>query len=204
MKSSIRHLSGLTRPVTRACEMNAVIDQRAAQSANTSSAHGGQAVTIRPVLAGDGRMLQAFVRGLSTTSRNHRFHGGVKELSPELLKRFTNIDPRHEMALIATTSHLGREVGVGEARYANAEADSDGREFAIVVADASQRSGIGSRLLRRLISHAQSRKVKRLYGSVLAENASMLALARKLGFALRHHPHDSHLVRVHRTLATDS
>ncbi len=72
--------------------MNAVIDHRAAESANARPVHGGQEVTIRPVLAGDGRMLQAFVRGLSPTSRNHRFHGGVNELSPELLKRFTNID----------------------------------------------------------------------------------------------------------------
>jgi acetyltransferase len=184
--------------------MNAVIDHRATESANARSVHSGQEVTIRPVLAGDGRMLQAFVRGLSPASRNHRFHGGVNELSPDLLSRFTNIDHRHEMALIATASHFGREVGVGEARYAKAEADSDGREFAIVVADAWQHSGIGSRLLRKLISHAQSRKVKRLYGSVLAENASMLGLALKLGFALRHHPRDSHLVRVHRTLATES
>jgi acetyltransferase len=137
-------------------------------------------------------------------SRYRRFHGGVSELSPELLKRLTTIDRRHEIALIATTSSFGREVGVGEARYANEDADPDSREFAIVVADAWQGRGLGSKLLQRLISHAQSRNVRRLYGNVLAENASMLGLAREQGFALRHHPRDSHLVRVQRTLSTDS
>jgi acetyltransferase len=129
-------------------------------------------------------------------SRYRRFHGGVSELSPELLKRLTTIDRRHEIALIATTSSFGREVGVGEARYSNEDADPDSREFAIVVADAWQGRGLGSKLLQRLISHAQSRNVRRLYGNVLAENASMLGLAREQGFALRHHPRDSHLVRV--------
>jgi acetyltransferase len=178
--------------------------ERAGESANAWSALGAQQATIRPVLAGDGPILQAFVRQLSPMSRYRRFHGGVSELSPELLKRLTTIDRRHEIALIATTSSFGREVGVGEARYSNEDADPNSREFAIVVADAWQGRGLGSKLLQRLISHAQSRNVRRLYGNVLAENASMLGLAREQGFALRHHPRDSHLVRVQRTLSTDS
>jgi acetyltransferase len=55
-------------------------------------------------------------------------------------------------------------------------------EFAIVVADAWHRKGIGHRLMQRLIEIARARGLDAMEGEVLAQNTEMLALAAALGF----------------------
>ena len=52
----------------------------------------------------------------------------------------------------------------------------------MTVADEWQRRGIAARLLRCLMDYARARGVKIFTGIVLPENASMLSLARRLGF----------------------
>jgi acetyltransferase len=59
-------------------------------------------------------------------------------------------------------------------------------EVAVVVADAWQRRGIGTRLLRALAHHASGYEALR--GLILAENRAMLALARRLGFRVLGYP----------------
>lgn len=165
-------------------------------------AAGGKLLIIRPVAPDDGPLIGALMRALSPAARHRRFHGGVTELSAPLLQRFTHTDYRVEMALLATIFNAGREIGVGEARYAEVEGAPDTREFAIVVADSRQRTGIGSKLLRSLTRHAERCNVKRMFGDVLADSVSMLGLARKLGFTVRGHPEDARLVRVEKRLPT--
>jgi len=63
----------------------------------------------------------------------------------------------------------------------------DGRscEFAIVVADAWQHKGIGSRLLRCLMEAARDRGLQSMEGEILADNQPMLRLITALGFTVR-------------------
>ena len=65
--------------------------------------------------------------------------------------------------------------------------DIDGvtAEFAVVIADPWQGKGIGAALMEHLIAIAQERGIKTLTGLVLRENRTMLALGRKLGFAVK-------------------
>jgi acetyltransferase len=90
------------------------------------------------------------------------------------------------MALAATTMLGGGETLIGVARYV-ADRDRQAAEFAIVVADAWQGRGIGSRLMVLLIEAARRRGLKRLYGDILAMNRPMIAMVMKLGFQLRRH-----------------
>lgn len=90
------------------------------------------------------------------------------------------------MALAATTMIGGTETLIGVARYVR-DKDGDAAEFALVVADAWQGRGIGSRLLAKLADIARQRGLKQLYGDVLATNRGMLNLVRKLGFELGRH-----------------
>ena len=62
--------------------------------------------------------------------------------------------------------------------------DSDGKtgEFAVLVGDAWQGTGIGSNLLEKCLSIAEKRGFKTVHGIVLEENRNMLALGKKLGF----------------------
>jgi acetyltransferase len=61
---------------------------------------------------------------------------------------------------------------------------SDYCEFAVAVLDAWQRRGLGERLLSELIGIARDRGLTAIIGDVLAANAAMLGLARKLGFSV--------------------
>ena len=129
----------------------------------------------------DREIEQAFVRGLSSETRYFRFHSAVRELSPALLERFTNVNYPGEMALIATIEEGGGERLIGVARYVRLE-DSPAAEMAIVVADEWQGKGIGTRLLIDLRSCAIAAGFREMKASVLSENRRMYELARKLGY----------------------
>ena len=61
-------------------------------------------------------------------------------------------------------------------------------EFAVVVGDPWQEKGVGVALMEHLIGIAKERGMESIWGLVLAENTHMLALARKLGFAVSRVP----------------
>lgn len=132
---------------------------------------------IRTITPEDREREQRFFDGLSERSRYHRFMQHLRELPPDMLQRFTHIDPAREAALVALAGdHI---VAVG--RYAP-DPESRGAEFALVVADAWQRKGLGRILLERLIADARRAGYPCLYGRILDDNAGMLELAARLGF----------------------
>lgn len=152
----------------------------------------GTPVTIRGIRPGDAAREACFVRELSARSRRLRFMDALRELTPRQVEHFTQPDPRRELALVALVrgvaggADLGAEPGDGEgivavARYVVGASGQD-CEFAIVVADAWQRRGLGRQLLGRLVELARGSGLARIRGTVLAENVAMLGLARRLGF----------------------
>jgi acetyltransferase len=158
-------------------------------------------VHVRSVRADDAPLLAGFVRGLSAASRYARFHAGIRELSARELDRITHFDRRVELALLAVElGDQGREIVLGEARYAPFADDPGQREFGIAVADEVRGRGIGTRLLRALIAHAERAGAFALVGDLVRDNLPMLGLAHKLGFELQRHPDDARLQRVHKRL----
>jgi acetyltransferase len=155
----------------------------------------GAVVTIRPTRPSDASIVQQFVRELSPEARHFRFMGAVRELTPRMLERFVRTDHVCEVALIATTSRGGQTCQLGECRYAVC-AGSDDCEFAVAVLDAWQRRGLGERLLSELIGVARNRGLTAMIGDVLASNAAMLGLARKLGFSVSASSEDRSMRRV--------
>jgi len=141
----------------------------------------GTTVVIRPIRPEDGVLERDFVNSLSERSRYLRFMYALREITPQMLSRFTQIDYDREMALIAVagTPHDERQVAV--ARYADYR-DRRGCEFAIVVADDWQGKGIATELLKSLIEIARARHLTYMDGIVLKENTEMISLARSLGF----------------------
>ena len=174
--------------------------------ASPSSAEGAlarapvaESIRIRPIRPSDLELERRFVHGLSARSRYLRLLSG-RSLQPGELERWTNVDPCCEIALIALVSEDGRDEEVGVGRCV-VEDSAEGRwDFAIVIADAWQRRGVGEALLRRLIQAATAAGVTTLGGITLAENRGMLALARKLGFSARREDGDATLVRLEQRL----
>ena len=143
----------------------------------------GTRIVIRPIRPEDREIEKQFVQNLSDETRYFRFLNAIRELSERMLTQFTRIDYFNQMALIAVIQENGREIEIGVARYI---VDPDGRncEFAIVIADAWQGRGIGSRLMMQLMEAARNRGLETMEGLVLASNHKMLSLMAALGFRI--------------------
>jgi GNAT superfamily N-acetyltransferase len=153
------------------------------------------ALRIRPIRPGDLELERRFFDGLSSRSRYLRLLSGRKPLPGEL-ERWTRPEPCCEIALIALVAIDGVDEEVGVAQCAVDDAQDGRWDFAVVVADAWQRRGVGGALLRRLLSAARAAGVTTMSGITLAENRAMVALARKLGFAARREDGDATLIRL--------
>jgi len=160
----------------------------------------GTKLTLRHISSADAAREQAFVHGLSAKSSYLRFHGTLTDLSKKDLKKFTEPDSRDEVALIVL--HVGEkgEEEIGVARYV-IDPDRANCEFAIVVADAWQKRGIGKRLMNALVSHLQASGIKKISGSVIKSNSAMRSFMKQMGFTESNIPDDSSNVMVIKHLA---
>ena len=168
------------------------IDPDPSKLETTLTLRDGRRVRVRSIRPADASMDRAFFAGLSEQSRYMRFMQHLAELTPRLVRQFTQIDDTREMALVALAHTSADEAIVGIARYvAETEQEGESAEFAIVIADAWQRHGVGRALMELLIDGARRRGLRRLIGNILAVNAPMLALATVLGFAIHADPDDA-------------
>ena len=156
---------------------------------------GGIVATIRPIRPEDAAIEAAFVHGLSEQSKFLRFMFGLRDLTPAMLSRFTQIDYDREMALIAVIDTGQGERQIGVVRYTTLP-DEETCEFAIVVGDDWQGKGLARRMFTRLIEAARERRLKVMTGVTLRENARMIDLSRSLGFETRSDPDDPDLVQM--------
>ncbi|TKB24611.1 GNAT family N-acetyltransferase [Desulfopila sp. IMCC35006] len=144
----------------------------------------GTRVLVRPVRPEDAPLFRKFSEVLSPESIYYRFFSHVKELSPQMLARFTQIDYDREIALVALADDSEGEQMLGVARIIG---DPDGKEgeFAVMVGDPWHGKGIGSNLLEKCLVIAKKRGFQRVHGIVLRENKSMRVLGKKLGFQVK-------------------
>jgi acetyltransferase len=150
---------------------------------NRATARPGK-VTVRPMRPGDEPLHEAFVARLEAADRRSRFGRDIDDVPAVVSTRRTRVDPARDIAFIATVERDGRDAAiVGEVR-AHADPGGDRWEFGIVVASDRKGSGLGRRLLERLVDCARERGVRLVYGLVASSNDAMLALARRLGFAV--------------------
>jgi acetyltransferase len=156
----------------------------------------------RPIRPEDAQSLQGFIRGLSERSRYMRFVSMMRELTPRMLARYTQVDYDREVALVATTelpnpAHRGHrhDAVIGLAHYLR-NPDGRGAEYALVVADAWQGRGLGRQLMTTLIDAAREQRLEYIEGLVLSDNRPMLRLMTRLGFRNDADPEDPTLRRV--------
>jgi len=66
----------------------------------------------------------------------------------------------------------------------------------VIVGPPVKGQGLGRHLMERLFDWARAQGIHRIVGHVLADNASMIAFVRTLGFALRRSPEDEDTVEA--------
>lgn len=160
----------------------------------------GIEVLVRPIRPEDATLEREFVDNLSAESKYFRLFNHMDRISPQLLARFTQIDYDREMALVAVQGEHTAEAGiVGVARYFG-NPDRHSCEFALTVADAWQKKGLGRQLMLLLMAIARERGLEIMEGDVLAQNSRMLHLCTSLGFQTERNAGEPELVIVRREL----
>jgi len=138
---------------------------------------------LRPIQADDAAALQRFHRRLSVQSIYRRFFQLLPRLSAEQADYFTHLDGVTRHAEVALNPADPAEI-IGVARYDRNPGTAEA-EYAIIVADAWQRCGVGAALTWQLIAVARTHGLRRFYALVLPENRAMLALFDHLGVPSR-------------------
>ena len=161
----------------------------------------GREVTLRAIAASDAPAIQQAFDRLSADSRYNRFLHHKKQLSPEALDRGVHPMPGQAFAFVAAVPRPGGVEIVGAAQYVRAAGDDASTcEFAITLAEDWRGSGLAKQLLASLLRRARRDGYAAMEGLVLADNAPMLALARKLRFLVEPSSSESSAVRVLRML----
>jgi len=143
----------------------------------------GSRITIRAIRPDDrARFLQAF-RLLERDSIYTRFFSQRNDVSDAELDRAINVDFEREVALVVTIEAATGEAIIASGRFVVTDARS--AEVAFVVEEDYQGKGLASRLLVHLAAIAREQGIDQFEADVLSQNAAMLAVFRRGGFAMR-------------------
>jgi len=153
------------------------------QYETTMTIKGERTLFIRPIKPEDAPLLKDLFHTLSAESIYYRFFSPLKTFPEKMIALFTQIDYDRDIALVAIDNTQSTEKMLGVARLMGNPGGMEA-EFSVVISDACQGMGIGATLMDFLIAIAKERDMKSIWGLILSENKSMLALARKLGFAI--------------------
>ena len=139
---------------------------------------GGERVLIRRAQAEDVALYRDFLADVSAEDLRLRFFADIAELSVEEMDKLGHLD-RHNVAFVGLDEDTGRMLGLVRLKE---ELDEQTAEFAILVRSRLKGHGLGWVLMHCAIDYAKQTGLRRIYGDVLAENASMLQMCEQLGF----------------------
>jgi acetyltransferase len=155
--------------------------------------NNGTEVTIRPIRPEDEPAMVRFHQTLSERSVYFRYlHmiGLSQRIAHERLTRVCFIDYTREMALVAEQRDAaGQPVILAVGRLMKLRGTNEA-EFAILVADAFQRQGLGVELLRRLVRIGRDEKLARIVASIDVDNRSMQIVSERVGFTVSYDEHE--------------
>lgn len=142
----------------------------------------GLEILLRPVKITDEPLLKDFFYALSDQSLYRRFISMRRDMPHERLQEFVVIDYTQETVILAIVrdQEHAEVVGIGQYTLDPATHTAD---VAFVVRDDHQGRGIGTTLLTYLTYLAKKQGLLGFTADVLMENAPMLRVFEKMGFA---------------------
>ena len=129
----------------------------------------GRTIILRSITSEDKRIEKELIDGLSLKSSRYRFFHVIKEATEEMVNQFCDIDYKNEIAIIAEYNSNDKKRSVGVVRLFIDPSLQTG-EFAILVADNFQDSGLGTKFMDTLINIGREKGLKSIYGIVPADN----------------------------------
>jgi acetyltransferase len=155
-------------------------------------ARNGTRFTLRPIRPEDEPAMVKFHGRLSERSVYMRYLSPLalrQRVDHDRLSGICFVDYDRDMVMVAERD--GDIVAVGRLSRLHWR---DEAEFALLVSDALQKQGLGSELLRQLVTIGRHEGLARIVGYIASENVDMLRVARGAGFSTRRSPHDPALV----------
>jgi len=159
-----------------------------AQARGEFKLEGGEEAALRAVQPDDTDRLIGLFHRLSPESVYYRFLEARRHLPRSQAEVFAKVDYEGTMAIVATLIRDGAEDIIGVARYALIEPAGEGvAEAAIVVEDAYQSQGLGTELLRRLVTYAAAHGVHAFRATVHQSNSRILRFIEHSGLRTTKH-----------------
>ena len=148
----------------------------------------GTEVIIRPIRPTDEPLIVRFHETLSETSVRLRYFYQFKlseRITHDRLSRVCFVDYDRETVLVAERENplTGEDEILGIGRL-NKVPGTTHAEFAVLISDAFQRRGLGTRLLELLVEYGEREGVTRITADILPENVGMKRAAEHVGFKL--------------------
>lgn len=142
----------------------------------------GGTAHLRPISPQDADAVQRFHMAQSKASVYLRFFTYKSSLTPKELARFTEVDYRNRVALVAV--HGVDIIGIG--RYDRLDTPTVA-EVAFNISDHHQGRGLGSILLEHLAAAARENGIREFSAEVLPENRKMLQVFADAGYEVKRH-----------------
>jgi len=143
----------------------------------------GDSCLFRPILPEDEPLLREFIARVTKEDLYYRYFSEINEFTHDDLANMTQIDYDREMAIVAVRKYHGKDEIIGVTR-AISDADNIDAEFSVLVRSDLKGLGLGRRLLEKMIVYTRQHGLQQLNGITMPGNQGMIALARKLGFAV--------------------
>jgi len=144
----------------------------------------GSEAILRPIRPEDEPMEEEMFTKFSEQTQRFRFFQLIKDITHELLIRYTQYDYYREIGIMAEVEEKDEKKMAGVVRLI-ADPYNETAEFAIVVADPWQFKGLGNKLTDYMLEIASDRKIKKVYANVLDENVIMVHMLKKRGFKVK-------------------
>ncbi len=142
----------------------------------------GTSLLLRPIRPEDEPLWMDLLAGCSRESIYARFRHFFQWQSHQAAVRYCFIDYDREIAMVAELEREGKRELVGVGRLV-ADPDHENVEYAVLVSDSWQNKGVGSVLTECCLEIAGHWGLKRVVAQTGSDNARMLALFQRLGFA---------------------
>ncbi|HET9482989.1 MAG TPA: GNAT family N-acetyltransferase [Xanthomonadales bacterium] len=164
------------------------------------SLRDGRSLLLRPIEPADAPALIEGFKVLTPEEVRARFQHPLNELTPEMARTLTELDPKRAFALVLAEPEDPGSALVGAVARVSLSPDRREAEFALIVGRPLAGQGLGRYLLQKLVEWCRRRGVETLYGDVSNDNTAMLRVAASLGFTREHRHGEAGYVRVTKLL----
>lgn len=144
----------------------------------------GTVITFRPIHPTDIPRMKDLFYTLSQQTVYYRFMRPMKQIPQKEVQDFVFIDHRNDVAIVGTIPEAHGEDIIAVGRY-YLDPRSNRAEVAFIVRDEWQRRGIGTFMLKHLVTLARRNGIAGFTAEVLSENKTMQDVFHRAGLKLR-------------------